>query len=283
MVRKAIDQDALQLPGFESEQVSPDNPGERLGKYLVRGGFSPAMFPDYYGFDEEDFTEKVEALPSEALRLSSPAALRGEIYTKGPNSLREHERAGRYILLSTVEKNKIIDKPESFSNPGQKHRRAALAAVYRGEALSLSAFGLADGRTLETGAEGMIQLEAGFTRTIGMLRNLKALIPHEYYAGKAGLTVHFGSTRTRDLLHGILSDIADSKDWSEQDLADAQLGLDKRLMYGRGRQEIQNKKKAWTDLVRVLGNHQMAKRTLVRDRLIRSKAELDKRIKHYEI
>lgn len=250
---------------------------ELMKKHVTgRAAFTRFMFPGQFGIDEAELAEAV--VPEEAYRESSAAAIRGHIYESSPQSMRQFQRNGRWVLLTANEFNNVINFPHAYANGGDVKNRTTLRAHFRDYDERIDTGVRAGGHTLERPYRIMSAMVDMYASDIDALRYVQRAIKHHWQANSVPYRLRNSVFSARDTMYDTLEAIASVNGWSKDDLAQVQLGLDKRLLSGRGSQELARKKSEWDAHIRTLGNYTIAKKRLVRDRAERAKVEIDARL-----
>lgn len=256
---------------------SLEDRAELMKKHVTgRAAFTRFMFPGQFGIDEVELAET--SIPEEAYRESSAAAIRGHVYERSPQSMRQFQRTGRWVLLTAHEFDQVINFPQEYANGGDIKNRTTLRAQFRDYSERIDTATRAGAHTLERPYKVMTAMIDLYANEIDDLRSVQKAIKHHWQANSVPYKLRNAVFSARDTMRTTLEAIASVKGWSEDDLAQVQQGLDKRLLSGRGQQELMRKKDEWNAHIRTLGNYTIAKKRLVRDRAERAKAEIDTRL-----
>lgn len=262
-------------PPIEAALV-PDR-AELIKKHVTgRAAFMRVMFPGEFGIDENELRDA--HVSEDAYRESNAAAIRGNVYRYSPQSLRQFQRTGRWVLLTASEHSRIINYPHAYAQGGDVKNRTTLRAHYRDYDERMETATRAGGHTLERPYQVMSTMVETYAQYIDRLRYLQRRMKYHWQANSTAYDLRRAAMGARDGLRDTLEAIASVKGWSEDDLKQVRTGLDKRLLSGRGQQELMRKKTEWSRHVRTLGNYTIAKKVLVRDRAERAKAEIDARL-----
>lgn len=243
-----------------------------------RNAFARVPFADYFRVDEQSF----HAVSPEAFRQSDPLILERRVNSRSDYSLWSPEKGVGYVLMSAAEYNIVLDHPEAFARRAEAEARYDERATYRGQD-ERNAFAVQEGaEALKRRIPRMHNLAVGYKERIGNIRKLRERIPHYFYAHDFELNMRIGAEAVRGGARDVLQTVADIDSWSAHELELALAGLDKRLMDGSGKEALNRKIREWMSLSTVIGNHTIQKKVIVRDRVFRSEADIEKRQKQVE-
>jgi hypothetical protein len=240
-----------------------------------RNAFARVPFPEYFGVDPVFFDE----VTPEAYEQSAPEAIEPKLYRRTRFSLLSPDRSVGYVLFSGGELSAIIDHPEAYANRVQARYTTSMSAMVKPQEERNAAALRAGAHALEDKIIPMHNLAVGYHNRINNLRALQRRIPAHWYAHSIEIDMRFLADATRGGMIDTLHAVADVDGWSQDELRLALVGLDKRLMEGRGKLRMDEKKEAWMGLSRVIGNYTIAKKVIVRDRILRSSFDINNRLK----
>lgn len=272
------------LPGKRGEQLGLDGiepttaPNPNLAKLQNKSALVSAMFPGYWGIDPEVFTLVTE----DAFMQSDPRQLEPKLYKHSPLSLRSPDSQAGWVLFPADEHARVIDYPEAYASRTDGRNRTQLPALLRTDQVERNDVAARAGaHALERPLVKMETLMAEYATEIDVLRALAKLVPYEFQARGLHIDNRAKLDVFRNRLHIVMQNLADVKDWTTEDLRLAKLGVDMRLLAGHGRVRLQEKKRDWSELIKVVGNHAVAKKVVVRDRALRSQLQIDKRLSQH--
>lgn len=262
----------LRLEGMPTPDVIT---GHKHPDMQARNAFARVPFPEYFGVDPDTFLEVTD----EAYRQSEPEVVESKLYRRTDLSMRSPDQSVGWIVLNGAEYNVIVNYPEALANRAQARNTQSIAALLKSQDERYATAQRAGAHELEKRIVPMENLANSYHDRIEKLRALILRIPKHWMAHSKELDMREYADAARGGMLETLQTIADVDRWSDADLRLALLGLDKRLMEGRGRQRLEEKKEDWIKLSQVVGNYTVNKKVLVRDRLLRSKFEIEHRLR----
>jgi len=270
----ATDRLTAQPYQFTLEGINDDG-GVPTRDMSVRNAFGRVVFPEYFGIDQSNFVD----ISPDALHESDPLTLENKLYAETDLSMRETRmRDAGWIVLNAFEHTTIIEYPERLAQVVSKRNLTSQAASMKGQDKRNRASARAGAHSLEPKIDPMERLATGYHTELATLRELRKEIPYHWQAHKNEGRMRVLAESVRTSLHNTLQIVADAEQWSEVDLRLAKIGLDMRLTAGSGQEDMDDKKQSWIDLTKVRGNYVRTKKILVRDRLLRSKYQIDTRL-----
>lgn len=240
-----------------------------------RGAFGPVPFAKYFGVNPDELT----GIGQEALRASLPSEIKEQLYRKSAQSMLSPDRNIGWVVLSSAEYTTVVEYPEKLAERVSAKNDTQLPALFRDDRDRLAANRRAGAHVLEGKLPKMERLMGGYVHDMELLRGLLPMIDYHWHARQKGIDVRIAALTARDGLRAAIKTIADIKGWNDTDRSQALLGLDVHLLGGKGKQRLDEKKQAWKDGINVIGNYDRNKHILVRDRALRSKFEIAKRLK----
>ncbi len=260
----------LSIPGM------PSNAGQtNLERLSKRAAFGPVCFPEYFCIDEAS----LQSIDKEALNFSDTKVLKRELYKKTDQSMKSPDRSVGWVALSSPEFTAVVEYPEKLASRVEVKNDTCLPALFRSDEDRLAANRRAGAHVLEKRLPAMENLMQGYKYRMEKLRGLLGIIDYHWHARHKGDEVREMATIAREGLRSSIEIISDTKGWSETDKNEVLLGLDYRLLEGKGEPRLNEKKEFWKNGVIFLGNYQRDKHIIVRDRVLRSKFEIQKRLK----
>ena len=241
----------------------------------VRNAFGRVVFPEYFGVDQSDFAE----VTLDALHESDPSTIEKKLHIDTDFSMRQTRMwdAG-WVVLNGFEHVTVVEYPEKLARTVAQRNLASQSAMMKDQDKRNHSSARAGAHSLEPRIVPMEHLAEGYHAELGSLRELRERIPRHWMAHTNEGRMRIIAESARTGLHDTLQVVADTEHWTEEELRLTKIGLDMRLMAGRGEVAMKEKKEAWLDLTKVRGNYLIAKKILVRDRLLRSKHEIDFRL-----
>lgn len=108
------------------------------------------------------------------------------------------------------------------------------------------------------------------------MRWLKKEIPNHHLAHGTEAKMRSVAHTAIEVFLNTLDTIGASQDWSGDKLETAKIAMRKRLLHGRGGGTLELKKDYWADLIKVTGNHTIAKKDVVSARFIEADAIINR-------
>lgn len=239
-----------------------------------RNAFARVPFANYFGIDEEAFG----LVTPEAYAQSDPEIVRPQLYRRSERSMWCPDEGIGHVLLNAAEYTVVLDSPRALANRVQARNAAGIGGIVRSQEDRMGAARCAGAHALEKRVKPMENLITGYQMRLSNIRRLIERIPHHWMAQTSEGNMREIAESTRGGMIDTMQTLADVNGWSNDETRLALLGLDKRLMAGRGQKRMGEKKYAWLQLSKTVGNHTRAKFYLTQNRLRRTQAEIGERL-----